>query len=208
MSDRTLLAALVFCSIATLTDCSMQGQSFARASSASSPYTALRHANATSSNPITLSFSANCETKCGGEADEAGYYEHFHGVDPRIDTITPHEAGYAGGFCIVKATPQGNAPIDNGDPGEVRNDGEIFTVIDTVPSARNASIDFIGNDAFPNAIGARDSEYADSVYAIQGAVPVNGRTGLETVLHISDAAGCESDATGRYARLTINWYRT
>ena len=169
---------------------------------------ATKRADAVITSPITLEFSTGCATKCGGRADGVGYFEHFRGNDSRKDTVTPHEAGYTGAFCVALATPQGNAPMNNGDPGQLRNDGEFFTVMDDAPAAQNSSINFIGDDVFPNGEFARDASYSDSVYAFRGALPVNTSTGFETVLHVSDAAGCQSGLSNHYARLTINWYRS
>jgi hypothetical protein len=208
MECRALLATLTLCSLAALTACAGSGGStLAPSVEATAASSAALRIGANAASPIVLSFSAACGSKCGGKADAVGYYEHFHGLDPRFDTVTPQEAGYAGGFCVVAATPQGNAPMNNGDPGQVRNDGEFFTVMDDAPAAQDSSIDFIGDDAFPNAPFARDASYRNSVYAFEGALPVNPSTGIETVLHISDAAGCQGGRNGHYARLTINWYR-
>jgi hypothetical protein len=208
MECRVLLTSLAFCSLGSLSACSGSTDSTLAPSveTMRSQLAAMR-VEPSAASPITLGFSTDCGTKCGGKADAVGYFEHFHGLDPRIDIVTPQEAGYSGGFCVVAATPQGNAPMDNGDPGQVRNDGEFFTVMDDAPAAEDSSINFLGDDAFPNAPNARDASYRDSVYAYDDALPVNPSTGIETVLHISDAAGCRGGGTAHYARLTIDWYR-
>ena len=209
MNRRALSAMLVSASLGALAACSGSGGSIgAPPLGATSESLATKRADAVGASPITLTFSTSCATKCGGRADAVGYYEHFHGIDYRKDTVTPYEAGYTGGFCVALATPQGNAPMNNGDPGQLRNDGEFFTVIDVAPAAQESSVNFIGDDAFPNDQFARDASYSNSIYANARAVPVNASAGFETVLHISDEAGCRSRLSNHYARLTINWYRS